>query len=1346
MKKIKYLFGLLLIALSFSLQAAEPQFEFGELNVSGCFNQDCEITFKKTYAKKPLVFVMSTIERNGRDAPSNLFVTHVTTTSATIRQHLAPFRSKDNKGNTILQVKDIGHSCNNRSFCLEKKANKKINYFVIEEGEVNFGGKGRIKAGKVSVNKYLMGGVKLPWADVDYYTKEVSFSDEFTNPGILVSIQGNGENYSQRNNWITPVVPYVDIGWRGNYFYLGLDRSEVDYNWPDHYDGPAKDVAYIIAEGAGVYKGLQFTMGAGATPNTLDNDLNGFQKVTVPVIRQCDKFIEIPGSSGFTEQPMILASKSSRKGHNGGWLRYCQAKKTGNDYSVSFVNDEDLNERKQNTLERKHASENIGFMAFQRKVSEEVCDIFTGPAQTWSYGAEAEVKEHSKIYNAMSGYQLGFPRNGDMKFNYDSCVNRACEPTPSLMIPSPSLESFRYGNKEVKLSTGSKTISPDRYKEIKVEGSSNLTLNAGEYWVQEFKLEGSSKLIVNGQVTVHILKEFKVSGSGFINNEQGSKPDNLIILGHNSDSEVKMDAGSASQDNRQGIVAKALILAGDEVLLKNTVLYGAVTTRELKMESFAKIIGDSDCFDSGPTYRLEISPDKKDKVLACDGEEITFSVIDETTNKVAQNFTGTLAISAPSTTPNNADVCWFDSASAPIGTCPSSVTHTFTNATGSVKYKLSSKDLASINIQAKLTSHGDVTKTAGAYTFVPFALAIENKDFVDNVAFGQIAGREFSWDIVAKAKSGNSRRCDVMEGYTGDRKLTVSHNRLPNTAGVKLKIKANKSGSTLRDASGDFDFTFVKGKATGNKGIYSEAGTVTLNIKDKQYQGQPSEMSATESLYFRPFALALCDWNDKNHSLFKGDASSGVGLAKSGDRIHFYAKPLAWMGSGYASNNAFKTPIVNKNEDYYCGQTALTQFVDDTVQTDLNVGVYSLDTPSDGLLGDNVFGVDAKFKAGSEYGKGIVGWGDVGSFKVGLGSDDYLKKGFAVPPASFRIGRIYPAYFELTSSAVKNAHPANSLTGFTYMNQGWGYDFTLTAKANGYTEPTTNYSKFADPLKAKVNVALVDGDAALKANNDWRSRVTPMMPAGLINWNKATISKSVSDAKFTRLIDPKKSSATVTDDRVFPNMKVVVYSKSGDHTDPIVYSSSPQNLVTDSETFVGSALAGRLDARYGRMALDDVGTAFDKTVTVPMRVEYWDGQKFIVNADDSYTPFDGGKYCKQMIWPVDSAHSKSVLQGSGTHVTTGKTLDIQANPKRTDYYREQVRFWHKLVTTTPNKKPGEQAIACPPRLGYTNLSWLTYNWRDQGDESPSTVVTFGVYRGNDRIIYRGEKGMTALPN
>ncbi|UTV28031.1 hypothetical protein NNL38_01530 [Photobacterium atrarenae] len=42
--------------------------------------------------------------------------------------------------------------------------------------------------------------------------------------------------------------------------------------------------------------------------------------------------------------------------------------------------------------------------------------------------------------------------------------------------------------------------------------------------------------------------------------------------------------------------------------------------------------------------------------------------------------------------------------------------------------------------------------------------------------------------------------------------------------------------------------------------------------------------------------------------------------------------------------------------------------------------------------------------------------------------------------------------------------------------------------------------------------------------------------------------------------------------------------------------------------------------------------------------------------------------------------------------------------------------------------------------------WLLYNWRDKGGENPSALVTFGAYRGNDRVIYRGEKGINILLN
>ena len=70
--------------------------------------------------------------------------------------------------------------------------------------------------------------------------------------------------------------------------------------------------------------------------------------------------------------------------------------------------------------------------------------------------------------------------------------------------------------------------------------------------------------------------------------------------------------------------------------------------------------------------------------------------------------------------------------------------------------------------------------------------------------------------------------------------------------------------------------------------------------------------------------------------------------------------------------------------------------------------------------------------------------------------------------------------------------------------------------------------------------------------------------------------------------------------------------------------------------------------------------------------------------------------------------------------------------------REQIRFWLRMSDTSPQLS--EMNVSCG--TSYTNQPWLQYNWRDRGDEDPSAVVTFGVYRGNDRIIFRGESGLT----
>ena len=160
------------------------------------------------------------------------------------------------------------------------------------------------------------------------------------------------------------------------------------------------------------------------------------------------------------------------------------------------------------------------------------------------------------------------------------------------------------------------------------------------------------------------------------------------------------------------------------------------------------------------------------------------------------------------------------------------------------------------------------------------------------------------------------------------------------------------------------------------------------------------------------------------------------------------------------------------------------------------------------------------------------------------------------------------------------------------------------------------------------------------------------------------------------------------------------------------------------------------------MALDDIGGNSGSTLTIPLRAEFWDGRAFVVNEDDERSIFNGSKACQQVIWHSDSATTTlASLNGSGS-VDDGEA-EVTANqntPAGSDVPREQVRLWLRMGGSKPNKKMSENDISCS--TDYEEQPWLQYNWRQLGDEDPSTVVTFGIYRGNDRVIYRGESGLT----
>lgn len=91
---------------------------------------------------------------------------------------------------------------------------------------------------------------------------------------------------------------------------------------------------------------------------------------------------------------------------------------------------------------------------------------------------------------------------------------------------------------------------------------------------------------------------------------------------------------------------------------------------------------------------------------------------------------------------------------------------------------------------------------------------------------------------------------------------------------------------------------------------------------------------------------------------------------------------------------------------------------------------------------------------------------------------------------------------------------------------------------------------------------------------------------------------------------------------------------------------------------------------------------------------------------------------------------------------TGLSRDLAVNHNNSTVdLREQVRVWLRVNSTPPSALPAEEVIQCNSDGIIDDQSWLRFNWRNNGDEDPPAVITFGIFRGNDRVIFRGEPGL-----
>ncbi|MDW1911877.1 MULTISPECIES: DUF6701 domain-containing protein [unclassified Vibrio] len=339
-----------------------------------------------------------------------------------------------------------------------------------------------------------------------------------------------------------------------------------------------------------------------------------------------------------------------------------------------------------------------------------------------------------------------------------------------------------------------------------------------------------------------------------------------------------------------------------------------------------------------------------------------------------------------------------------------------------------------------------------------------------------------------------------------------------------------------------------------------------------------------------------------------------------------------------------------------------------------------------------------------------------------IGTSLYLgSNAFKIADGKSTIGRFYPDYFKVTGT--EWTYPDNQNQS-VYMGQNFeSVKFEVTAyNANGYT--TQNYGGFANSLKADLYLAggysdrlsILDSDLT---SDNWSGAVWSKTWDNSVYWRK-DLSLPSPDGPFNSKLPADKDSSIETSISLSLNNNG---TKVSGYVDPTMFLKEGQNSTEDR--MVSQQLLSQPDVRFGRIALDDVGVNQGKSVNIPLRVEYWRDTRFVLNSKDNGTTVSPTLKSQEPVWPDDGSDCDILLEGVRTTVNDGAMRELIAKQERADCGRQQAEVWLNLDPSG------------------NNLPWLKYDWNNDGsEENPSSVVTFGIHRGNDRVIYRGEPGLT----
>ncbi|UTW44727.1 hypothetical protein KFE80_10015 [bacterium SCSIO 12696] len=366
------------------------------------------------------------------------------------------------------------------------------------------------------------------------------------------------------------------------------------------------------------------------------------------------------------------------------------------------------------------------------------------------------------------------------------------------------------------------------------------------------------------------------------------------------------------------------------------------------------------------------------------------------------------------------------------------------------------------------------------------------------------------------------------------------------------------------------------------------------------------------------------------------------------------------------------------------------------------VNIGSLVMPVGGDIG-NLSGGTASGGNGTFTVSGLS-WDNVGTITLlaDVADNSYLGAGPANnPQPSGNVGRFFPADFALTSDNTNNG-----CGSFTYLGQpNISVSYNLEARnISGAT--TSNYAADSDGVTATANypVATISHNAQQGAAN-----LSNRLVIDSTEWVNGVYTLNTPAAAINR-------QASSAPDGPFSAVQLSLAENDN-----------------DADISGSSDIGSPLNLRFGRAFVSDTHGPESTLLNVPFGTEYWDGNRFTASLTDSCSVIAVDQIRFNNAVVSTSPQGVDFIGGAGTD-SNGTFFFATPNVQSTG-------GTFGLIFSPPG---AGNTGNFPVNINLINYPWLRSDWNQDGNFNndtglPEATISFGSYRGHDRVIYWRER-------